>query len=319
MGRVTALSRVLRTPLAALLLFIACIDVSYAVSHAAATNNVLTFHASYTTCLTRIAHRTGEHPHSHLTPDIPRCTVSVRILRHSPHPTWQPVHNSTVLTAASPYFTYRIPDTQLRCHHQTVLRCVSHHSHEQLLVIPAAGFFHAPTARQPPPDTFVILDNVDCQLTTSTETTSSIRTYGFCPLGDRGRLHSPPLVPATSHNFSLPNSCPIQSVPHPVPHSRKRHPRPSRRATSEQATPAAPSLLTRILVWLYEHSRSGRTEQASYGKTSAILLDGEHEQSSVHALYSVRSWLLVLSSASVCSAAVLVWLIVRLTERIEMH
>ena len=294
-------------------------------SRAAATNPLLTFHLSYTTCAITATNGIAERSHTQQpAPTLPRCTVSVRILRMSPHPTWHAVHNESVSLLAPAPFRYPIPTNQLRCHHQTVLQCSSGHSNEQLPVIPAAGFFHEPNARRPPTDTFVVLDGTNCSLTTSSESTSSVRTYGFCLLSNR--LSAPiatlaaPLHP--SPNFSYAMVCPMQPTPHKLA-SVSKHSSPPRllqQHASGQATSDATSMLRNMLVWLYQHSRSRRTERTT-GNQQQANSRARREQSELttHESQLFRSWLFMLTGTSMVSAAVIVSLIVRLTKRIEMY
>ena len=324
MGRALGLLCPVRTVLSLTLILATVVGATAANGTSTATNPALTFHFSHATCATQHVHSITKPLHTPPTPMAPHCTLSVRILLHSPHPSWHAVHNSTVMTAASPsYFRYRIPATQRHCHHQTVLRCLSSHSNHQLAVVPAAGFFYAPSARRPSVDTFVIL-GPHCSLTTLSDTPSLVRMSGFCLPADKQPTAADTFtaLQQPGRNLSHHDVCPVPASLPPTPPSAAESPglrlRPPRQVANEQKSPHSPTLSSRLLGWLYEQSRSARTELIIDSRTSGQQWKGDRDKSSLHALPILRSWLLVLSGASVCSAAVVLWLIVRLTKRIEM-
>lgn len=309
-----------RTIVMLLLLFrVSCTDVNDAMNVGAADGSTLTFRLSYVTCHTDSLHDTTHSPHPQPARLLPRCTLSIRVLRHSHHPTWHAVHNQSV-TAATSSFIYHIPSTHIRCHHQVVLRCVSNQSNDPLPVVPSAGFFHSPiVAGQPPVDTFIILDNTSCRATSSYETVPTIRRYGFCLPADK--LFVPAAVTSTTpqqpiRNLSHQHFCPIQSSPLAGSiNATQLYPRPrlSRLPTVGQKV----SLSTQVLVWLYEQARSTRAERGNHWQSHDSGLEGGQNEVAKRALRLFRSWLLLLSGAGLCSAAVLVYLIARLTKRIE--
>ena len=330
MGRALAQLCGTGTLLAVLLLLFAGAGATDATRRAAATNNALTFHLSFTSCLARAVRSSDEpsptQPQRASVP--PHCTLSVRILRRSPRPLWHAVHNQSVTPALSPYFTYHIPSGQQRCHHHVVLRCVSSESSDGLLVIPAAGFFRAPLTGQQPMDTFVIFDNASCSMPAPAAASSVLRMDGFCLTSDALLLsYDASVAPQQpTRNFSHSAACPAQPALQQPSSLRKRSsPRAldSRlSARGGRETSHAPSLSRRFLVWLYQQSRSGRPELATrqhWQQAHGGRLASELDELTMPALQSLRSWLFVLSGASVCSAAVLVCFIVRLTRQIERY
>ena len=283
---------------------------------------VLSFRISYWTCHTRGGYSATGHATAHTATAFPRCTFSVRILRQSPRPAWHAVHNESVTAAASSHFAYHISRAQVRCNHQVVLRCVSIHSDMQLAVIPASGFFYAPRAQQPPVNTFVVLDSADCLLTSSSDTATPLRTYGFCFPTNSPIVHVvAPVTLQSLHNHSRPDICPVQLSPHALSSTKRSRQRrgPPRLSVSQPAPEDYPSLWTRALLWMHRQSRSGRVKRASRRQSHTILPNAEEGESTYHALHTFQSWLLVLCGASVGSAAVFVCLIVRLTRRIELY
>ena len=284
----------------------------------ARNNAVLTLHFSYTTST---CHTPAESTLPQPTTAPPRCTLSVRVFHHLPHPAWHAVHNDSVTLAASPY-SYPIPTSQLRCHHQVVLWCALSHSNNQLPVIPAAGFFYAPSGRRQPSNTFVILDSTNC-VTTSTETASSIHTYGFCLLADKAIL--PPSAPTVMtqpvHNLSQSHICSAQRFARALvsPAARSPPPRPSLRSSTKCVTAEAPSLTTRGLIWLHRRGRGDSAERDAQRKDSDSQSHTDEHRLVLLALHLFRLWLFVLSGASVCSAAIAVCFIIRLTKCIEMY
>ena len=321
------------TPLALLLLILSAADVDKAEgSVAAAADSALTYHIAYASCPT---HRTQNTDHVASPPYTvkrpPHCTISMRVLRHSPHPTWQSVLNQTILPASSPFFTYTIPAAQRRCQHQTVLRCVSANSVQALTVVPRFGFFHVAVAGRQPTQTFVIVDGSDCleDAASSLQSSPLIRLEGLCVPDDKQWTHSsqpsiiqPPIIQNLSHVATI---CPardrLSALPLPitVPARPPRRSRPPASAR-EQVPYAANFLWTRILLWFDRYSRGRRTEQLHAFAHNGRELLGVHDVTvMVRAVSSFRSWLLVLCGTSICSAVVVVWLILRLTQRIEMH
>ena len=293
----------------------------------AAPDAVLTFHLALTTCPTHSTHvDTASLLLPHRLPPTPplRCTVSVRVLRHSPDPTWHAVLNQSVTPTSAPLFTYPIPATQQRCHHHVVLRCVSARSGHPLAVLPSAGFFHAPSARarRRPIDTFVVVDRVGCLQSSSsdTATSSSIRVSGFCLPDDKpsvSAVDSANEQQPPSRNLTQLDDCPVPPSTRSSSHPRRRRPQQPvcERAPSDSAT-----AWTRLVVWLYDHSRSGQDERVTW----RLLHNATEPSNELEVAYTTgallwyRSWLFVLCGASVCSAVVVVWLIARLTKRIEL-